>query len=88
MNIWMNIALELKHVAMGKIAVIMNVDGTGVMDKIGVREVEIDYKENGHGNTMILCMLQSIRNSMIMIPGTSWVLPIFRERLVSFTALR
>ncbi len=31
----------------GKIAVIMNVDGTGVMDKIGVREVEIDYKENG-----------------------------------------
>ncbi len=31
----------------GTIAVMMNVDGTGVMDKIGVREVEIDYKENG-----------------------------------------
>ena len=31
----------------GEIAVIMNVDGKGVMDKIGVREVEIDYKENG-----------------------------------------
>lgn len=31
----------------GKIAVAMNVDGVGIMDKIGVRELEIWYKENG-----------------------------------------
>lgn len=31
----------------GTIAVAMNVDGIGIMDKIGVREVEIWYKENG-----------------------------------------
>lgn len=31
----------------GKIAVAMTVDGTGVMEKIGVREVEIEYKANG-----------------------------------------
>lgn len=31
----------------GKIAVAMTVDGTGVMDKIGVIEVEIEQKVNG-----------------------------------------
>lgn len=31
----------------GTIAVAMNVDGVGVMEKIGVREVEIDHKVNG-----------------------------------------
>ena len=31
----------------GKIAVAMTVDGTGIMEKIGVREVEIEYKANG-----------------------------------------
>ena len=31
----------------GEIAVAMTVDGKGVMEKIGVREVEIDHKVNG-----------------------------------------
>ena len=31
----------------GKIAVAMTVDGTGIMEKIGVAEVEIEYKTNG-----------------------------------------
>lgn len=35
----------------GKIAVAMTVDGTGIMEKIGVAEVEIEYKTNV-GNLM------------------------------------
>lgn len=31
----------------GKIAVAMTVDGTGIMEKIGVAEVEIEHKTNG-----------------------------------------
>lgn len=31
----------------GQMSVSMSVDGTGVMDKIGVMEVEIDYLKNG-----------------------------------------
>jgi len=31
----------------GKMVVSMSVDGTGIMDKIGVMEVEIDYLKNG-----------------------------------------
>lgn len=31
----------------GKMNVSMSVDGTGVMDKIGVMEIEIDYLKNG-----------------------------------------
>lgn len=31
----------------GTIVVMMNVDGKGIMEKIGIREVSIDCKENG-----------------------------------------
>ena len=59
----------------------MTVDGTGIMEKIGVAEVEIEYKTNG-----VWRYYDSLRN----IPSftnitreTLWERPTFKELQVS-----